>query len=286
MVFKPFKKKDESAGLTIEDLITLEHYEQARARLVAILEKRPSDMHSHLRLADVYLRLKDLDQAREQYLHVCEAYGRDGFYDRAVAVLAKVGRYFPDDHKITNMLAQLERAQRLEVVRGKARSAYLRTRDSAGRGSEAIEFVKVWESISRSSFADRFSAPEVVWWFAASATHKLKRGEMLAEQGGSDPRIFVLALGSLDARLGSGKKESTLRSFRVGDVVGEWALFEGKEWSADYVSPTGATFLVLDAASLEVPHKGQPISSSLRDRMAGQHHDLEIARAARHLKAK
>ncbi len=282
MVFKSFKKKDETAGLTVEDLITLEHYDQARDRLLAILSKRPGDLHSQLRLADVYLRLKNLNQAREQYLHVCQAYGRDGFYDRAVAVLAKVGRYFPDDDKITDLLAQLERAQRLEVVRGKGREAYLRTRHSGGKGSEAIEFVKIWDSVVRSSFADRFSAPEVVWWFEASSTGTLKRGETLVHRGDSDPQVYVLVLGSLEARTG-GKTDATLRSFRVGDVIGEWALFENKEWPADYVSPGGATLLVLDQQALKVPHNDAPITRSLTDRIGGQHHDLEIARAARHL---
>ena len=281
MAFKPFgKKKEESAGLTIDDLITLERYDEAKAQLTALLDKRPNDLHAHLRLGDVYLRLKDLDAAREQYIHVCQAYGREGFYDRAVAVLAKVGRYFPDDDKLATLLAQLERAQRLEVVRGAARNAYLQTRNSGGMGNEAIQFVKVWESVSRSSFADRFSTEEVVWWFRASNTQVLRRGEVLLRSGDTDPRAFVVVLGSIEAR-GAGS-DSVLRTFSVGDVIGEWALLEGKPWAADYVAPSGATLLTLDAEGLETPFKGAPVADSLKDRIAAQHNDLEVARSARH----
>ncbi len=283
MAFKGFRKKAESESLTIDDLITLERYPEARDRLAKLLDKRPNDLHSHLRLADVYLKLKNLDGAREQYLHVCQAYGREGFYDRAVAVLAKVGRFFPDDHKITGLLAQLERAQRLEIMREEARSCYLRTRHSTESSTHAIDFVKLWENISRSSFADRFSGEEVVWWFEASTTLRIARGKTLVKCGDSDPRIFLLAVGALDATPAN-KPTSTLRSFRIGDVVGEWALFEGKAWEADYLSPSGATVLTLTSESLQVPLAGAPISKSFQDRLAGQHHDLEIARAVRHVR--
>lgn len=280
MAFKPFsKKKDDATGLTIDDLITLERYEDAKSRLHNLLEKRPNDLHAHLRLGDVYLRLKDLDSAREQYVNVCQSYSRDGFYDRAVAVLARVGRYFPNDDKLATLLAQLERAQRLEVVRGTARDVYLQTRDSGGSSNEAIDFVKIWESVSRSSFADRFSTEEVVLWFRFSSTTVLKRGHTLVERGDSDPRAFVIALGELEAR--SAGTESILRSFSVGDVVGEWALLEGKPWAADYVAPTGATLLALDAEGLDGAIKGAAAGASFKDRVSSQHHDLDVARSAR-----
>lgn len=279
MAFKPFSKKGgESKALTIDDLIALERYEEARSRLNALLERRPNDVHAQLRLGDVYLHLKALDAARDQYLHVCQAYGRDGFYDRAVAVLAKVGRYFPDDDKLARLMSQFERAQRLEVVRTTARSAYLESRDSGGAGSEAIDFVKIWESVSRSSFADRFSTDEVVWWFRFSTTEVLKRGGTLVSAGDSDARAFVVALGGLEAR--SAGSESVLRTFEVGDVVGEWALLEGKVWTAEYVAPTGATLLALNADGLAAALESAT-ETKLKDRIAAQHNDLEVARSAR-----
>lgn len=67
----------ESAGLTLEDLIILERYDEAEAQLKAKLKATPGDRHARLKLAEVYIASKQAGKAVDEYVVVATEYSQD-----------------------------------------------------------------------------------------------------------------------------------------------------------------------------------------------------------------
>src|SRR6185312_8400666 len=72
------KKPPEPREHSIDDLIVLEQYEEAGERLRARLKDHPDDLHSHLKLAEVYTQLQQFARAVDEYGFVAEEYAQDG----------------------------------------------------------------------------------------------------------------------------------------------------------------------------------------------------------------
>ena len=91
------KGRGSKQAYTIDDLIVLERYEEAADRLREKLEANPQDLHSHLKLAEVYTELRQLDRAVDEYAFVADEYAQDGFYDKGIALLARASKLAPAD---------------------------------------------------------------------------------------------------------------------------------------------------------------------------------------------
>jgi hypothetical protein len=58
-------------------------------RLWSYHKDLPNDLHSHLKLAEVYTQLQQFARAVDEYGFVAEEYAQDGFYDKGIALLSK-----------------------------------------------------------------------------------------------------------------------------------------------------------------------------------------------------
>src|SRR5262245_55609942 len=85
---------------TIDDLIVLERYEEAEGKLLERLKTHQDDLHSHLKLAEVYTQLKRFDKAADEFNYVAEEYASDGFYDKGIALLSKAMKLTPLDQSL------------------------------------------------------------------------------------------------------------------------------------------------------------------------------------------
>src|SRR4029079_6014436 len=85
-------QKQPPTEYTIDDLIVLERYEEAEEKLRGKLKAAPQDLHTHLRLAEVYTQLKQFGKAVDEFGYVAEEYAADGFYDKGIALLSKAMR--------------------------------------------------------------------------------------------------------------------------------------------------------------------------------------------------
>ncbi|HEY4596114.1 MAG TPA: hypothetical protein VIJ02_06900, partial [Thermoanaerobaculia bacterium] len=72
--FRGGKRQQEPQEYTIDDLIVLERYEEAEERLRARLKSTPADLHSHIKLAEVYTQLKRFEKAVDEYVYAAEEY--------------------------------------------------------------------------------------------------------------------------------------------------------------------------------------------------------------------
>ena len=169
--FSGSKKKLDDSDLTVDELIVLERYSEARDLLNERLRYHPKERHTHLKLAEVSLALKDAVSFKHEYLHAATAYARDGFYDKAKAVLVKVHRLFPGEIDVELKMEALKRAKRLDHTRGKARAGLLSTRglDNPMSGRMAVEFEAIWNELMNTSLVDRISSDDFARVFAAVA---------------------------------------------------------------------------------------------------------------------
>ncbi|MEM6795040.1 MAG: hypothetical protein AAF725_13765, partial [Acidobacteriota bacterium] len=81
MLKKLFGRKNDPAGdgkeLTVEDLITLERYEEALEQLKARVKLQPKDLYSYLKMAEVYVGIKDVSKALDSYIYVADTMADD-----------------------------------------------------------------------------------------------------------------------------------------------------------------------------------------------------------------
>lgn len=290
----PFKKwlrsgrepAREEEQYTVDELMTLERYDEAKERLERRLKYKPDDLHAHLKLGDVYRGLGDADSCKEEYLHVASAYARDGFYDRARAVLRKVNRLFPGEIDVERKMEALKRAKRLDYSRDKARAGLLSSHvDRSLAGRMTLEFEHIWSELSNTSLVDRISSQDFVRLFESVRVRKLARGKVIAPAGSTEQALYIIVSGSIEARAPDKAGHLiTLRSFGPGEIVGESTLFHHRPWQAEYRCDDFTDVLELDREGLEHLIEGQADPKRLLDVLRDQANDQKVARAIEHLR--
>lgn len=268
---------------SVEDLIVLELYDEAEARLKARLKKRPEDLHAHLKLAEVYTGLKRGGDAVQEYVFVAEEYARDGFYDKGIALLGKASRLAPMDEKVRLKTASLHTAKRLEHKRIAAVEG-LREGGAAGN-AWAMEVQREWHHLARGPLIQGLAAEQLRRLFGALAMTRWEQGTMVAERGAPGEELHLVLRGTLEARLegddpgggGSGGAGRELRTFGAGDIVGESVLFQHRAWPATYVATESSALLTLTRLGLEQALLGNPDPRGLLEALRKQGHDQAVA---------
>ena len=107
-MFRGGAREAPAEAATVEDLIVLERYDEAAERLKVRVRENPDDLHSYLKLAEVYTALRRVGDAVDAYLHVADEYARDGFYDKGIALLARAHKLIPTDDALPLKIHALE----------------------------------------------------------------------------------------------------------------------------------------------------------------------------------
>ncbi|MDX1643537.1 MAG: cyclic nucleotide-binding domain-containing protein [Thermoanaerobaculia bacterium] len=271
---------------TVDELMTMDRFDEAKARLEQRLKYKPDDLHAHLKLGDVYKGLGDADSCKQEYLHVASAYASDGFYDRARAVLRKINRLFPGEIDVERKLEALKRAKRLDYSRDKARAGLLSSRvDRRVAGRMTLEFERIWGELSKTSLVDQISSQDFVRLFESVRVRRLAPGKVVAEPGSDRQAVFIIVSGAIEARAEDKAGHLiSLRSFGPGEIVGESTLFKHRAWQAEYRTDDFTDVLELDRSGLEHLIEGQADPKRLLDVLRGQGNDEKVARAIDHLK--
>ena len=109
MVLKKLFGGDKAAReYDIDDLIVLERYAEAEARLKDKLKITPNDLHSHVKLAEVYAVTGQVVWAVEEYILAGEEYAEDGFHDKAIALIAKAQKLAPTNASLGERIERYE----------------------------------------------------------------------------------------------------------------------------------------------------------------------------------
>jgi tetratricopeptide (TPR) repeat protein len=283
------KKEEVERQLTVDELMAVDRHEEAKAQLMAKLRTNPNDLHAHLKLGDAYRHLGQNESCQSEYLFVAKAYAEDGFYDRARAVLTKVSRFFPGEIDVETQMMALQRAKNLEYSRDRARAGLLAHRrlSDTMTGVKAVEFERVWNSLSRTSLVDRISSTDLTLLFESVEIRRAPPDTIVAEPAeGSElagRALFLIVSGRIEARaLDANEHLVTVRSFGPGEIVGASVLFGGRPWPAQYRCSEHTTYLELDGRGLA--RLGRELETSgLLGVLREQDNDRIVRRAVEHL---
>ena len=274
---------DDDGQPTIEDLIVSEQFEEAEIRLKHRLKETPEDLHAHLKLADVYIQLQRGADAVQEYVFVAEEYARDGFYDKAIALLGKATRLVPLDERLRLKTEGLKAAKQIEQKRTAAVEG-LREGGAAGN-AWAMEVQRNWHHLARGPLIQALPDDQVRRLFGAMVLTRWDRGSVVAQPQIPGDELYLVLHGALEARIESDDGTHTsLRTFASGDILGESVLFERRPWPATVVATESTALLTLSRLGLEQTLVGNPDPRGLLDALRRQGQDLAVSNMVRKLR--
>ncbi len=274
--------------LTIEDLIVLERYDEALERLEKKTQENPNDLHSHLRLAEVYSQVGKGAKALDEFLYVADMYTDDGFYDKALAQLAKVARLAPGDATVGAKMQRIQRLKALEHSRVLAIEGLVQAQqeqDPLARTSP-VEVERLWQGLASTAIVERLSGDQLKRLFSGCELWSAEEGSEIAARGSREEFLLILITGAAEAVVTtSDGQRFQVRGFVPGDILGERSLLEHKPWPATYRVTERAKFVKVGVSGMERALTGNPDPRALIDALRSQHSDRAVAAAVEKLEA-
>lgn len=273
------KGKEGKQELPIEDLITLERYDEAALMLRARLKQNKKDLHAHLKLAEVYLELKELNKALDEFVFVADSHADDGFFDKGIALLGKAAKLAPGDDTLPKRIERYRRLKRLEHRRRLAIEGLRANASTTGKvaGNEALEVELLWNKIAKSHLVDSLSGEQLKKLFSVMEMERIVAGQTLATRGGVEQSMLMVVAGEVAATAVIGGKPTTIRSFTTGDLIGDSALLERKPWPADYMVSLPGTVFRLDRKGFEQAMVGNEDPRGFISTLRQQGNDRNVA---------
>ena len=265
---------------SIEDLVTLERYEEAEIKLKERLKIHKKDLHGHLKLAEVYLGQKDVQRALIEYTFVADSYAEDGFFDKGIALLGKATKLAPGDDNLPRRIEKYKRLKRLESRRRAAIDGMLANKSTASdaAANRALEMEMLWGRIAKSHLVDKLDSEKLKRLFSVMQLDRLEADTTLVEQGGNHDYLYLIVDGQVEAITTVGAQTFTIKGFTTGDVIGESALLERKTWPANYKILKKATVFRLDRQGLGMAMQGNDDPVGFLSVLREQNHDRDVAR--------
>lgn len=286
---KFFGKKDASAQqqYTIDDLIVLERYAEAEQRIHEDLKFKPHDLNLHLKLADVFVGLRNVAKAIDEYGFVADKYAADGFHDRAIAILTKARRLNPMDDTLPQRIERLENARKLEHSRSGALEGFVGgLHAKEGGGTAVMEFQAVWRQLAKSKLLRDLSAEQLKLLFQGVIVVYCDPGQTVADRGSREEALYIIVGGEVLASIVDRAGIAIdVRSFGAGHIIGEGSLFEHRAWPATYKAKTKVTMLKLTQAGLELCLKGNPDPRGFLDVLRRDQLDRDVSQSVARLES-
>jgi len=279
------KKQEEPQDYTIDDLIVLERYDEAEVRLRARLKDNPNDLHSHLKVAEVYSQLRQFEKAVDEFVYVAEEYAQDGFHDKGIALLSKAMKLAPLDQSLRFKVEKLQREKSMEHVRSLALEG-LRQAGGTQAGTSAVELKRLWHNLAASTLVQHLAGAgeQLKRLLSVMQLVRFEPETVIVREGGKDPFLLVIVIGVVDAAAEAGGRLMTLRSFTSGDILGESVLLERGSWPADYRASEPVTALKLTREGLEQCLVGNSDPRGFLETLREQHNDRDVLATVRRLR--
>jgi Cyclic nucleotide-binding domain len=278
------KKQQDSREYTIDDLIVLERYDEAGERLRARLKDNPNDLHSHLKLAEVYTQLRQFEKAVIEYVFVAEEYAQDGFHDKGIALLAKAMKLAPLDQSLRFKVEKLQHDKDMEHVRALVLEG-LRQAGGQDAGNSTLELQRLWHHLIGSSLVRKLPSEGLKRLFATTRIVRFEPETELVGEGSQEGFLLLIVNGVVEASVQHGGRQVMVRTFTSGDILGESALLERGVWPADYRAIEPVTVLMLTRGGLEQNLQGNPDPRGFIETLREQHNDRDVAAMVRRLRS-
>lgn len=270
--------------LEVEDLIVLERFDEAEARLEERLRIHPDDARSRQRLGELHLLMGRLDEGQEEFGQAAETYARAGFHDRAVAVLRQLQRRMPGDPGVAARIRRFEEMRRLSQLGEQLLAVVEKASTSPAARLTRPEFERFWQEFRTSPLVDALGAQQLCRLLAAARLERFPEGREVAGARRPESRLLLVCAGQIAAEVRSeGRAAAEVRRFGVGDLVGERVLLERRPWPAAYRAVDAVAVFVLDREGMARALTGNPDPRGLINGLRSQGHDAMVALSVRKL---
>jgi tetratricopeptide (TPR) repeat protein len=276
-------EKGKQQEYTIDDLIVLEKYDEAADRLKTRIKLNPQDLHSHLKLAEVYAQLRQFDRAVDEFGFVADEYAQDGFHDKGIALLSKAQKLAPLDQSIRFKIERIQRDKSMEHVRSFALEG-LRAAGGTQAGSSAVELKRLWHNLTATAVVQHLSGDQLKRLFSAMQLVRFEPQTILAEEGSRESFLLLIVTGTIEGFIRDDGREILIRSFTSGDIIGEAALLERGTWPVFYRAGDQVTALRLAREGLEQSLVGNPDPRGFLEVLREQHNDRDVAATLRRIR--
>jgi len=276
-------EKGKEQEYTIDDLIVLEKYDEAADRLKTRVKLNPQDLHSHLKLAEVYAQLRQFDKAVDEFGFVADEYAQDGFHDKGIALLSKAQKLAPLDQSIRFKIERIQRDKSMEHVRSFALEG-LRQAGGTQAGSSAVELKRLWHNLTATAVVQHLSGDQLKRLFSSMKLVRLEPQTIIAEEGSQEPFLLLIVTGTVEGFVRDEGREMVVRSFTSGDIIGESPLLERGTWPVHYRATDQITALRLGREGLEHSLVGNPDPRGFLEVLREQHNDRDVAATLRRIR--
>jgi tetratricopeptide (TPR) repeat protein len=276
--------KAEEGPLSIDDLIVLERFEDAKRELNAHIKIRPKDLIAQRKLAEVYLRMGQPDHAEQILFAIAEAYAEDGFHEKALAQLAVAQKLNPTDDRIAAKISKLHRMRGMDKRQEQVVMKLLEKAQGQKQGSSQsyLNVQRFWANLTASPVIESLPMEELQRLFGEFETFSLGPGKVVAYQGQELEELYLIAEGRLRATIRlENESTPTLREFEPGEVLGDSALLEHQPWPATIETIKRSMLLRLKPAGLEALVESSPNPKILMNSLGVQQNDAHLRDAAR-----
>ncbi len=286
--FRGSKAQPSDPRVDIETQIAQGDLEEAASSLRLRLRRNNGDMYSRLKLAEVLMKLQRKREAVDEYLVAAETYARDGFFDKASALLRKISKMAPSNDQIALKIEALQKAKDLDRRRDMVINSLLEGDPDGERrfGGSALELQQLWTELCQSPVIEALSDDQLRRLFAATELVRYDEDQQVVADGEHQEMILLLGRGLIEARIPlKGGVETAIRSFSGGDLIGDRALLEHKTWPAHYVAAKRTMALKMTREGLASMLTGEADPKGLLDTLRQQRHDHQVLSAIRSLEA-
>lgn len=276
---KTAAEKEKEKELTLEDLIALERYEEAAEMLRQRIKLVPKDLHAHLKLAEVYVSLKNAAKALDEFGFVADTLADDGFHDKAMALLAKAAKINPGDESIPRRIERYRRLKEQEKRRDLAIEGLLANKSTMANtaGNTQVQIQLLWNKIAKSPVVSQLEPEQLKKLFSVMEMGTIKVGQVLATPGEVKPLIYMVVDGTIEAEAEVGGRRFNIRNFTTGDLIGDAALLENKAWTAHYKVTQNGTVFTLTREGLAVAMTGLADPRQFLTVLRTQANDRDVA---------
>ncbi|MEE8368742.1 MAG: cyclic nucleotide-binding domain-containing protein [Thermoanaerobaculia bacterium] len=276
--------KTEEGPLSIDDLIVLERFEEAKRELNLRIKSRPKDLIAQRKLAEVYHRMGQSAHSVEMLLAIAEAYGEDGFYDKALAQLTVAQKLSPTEDRIAVKISKLHRMKSMDKRQEQVVMKLLEKAQGRNKGGSQsyLDVQRFWANLTASPVIESLPMEELQRLFGEFETVSLGPGKIVAYQGQELEELYLIAEGKLRATIRlEGDVTPTLREFEPGEVLGESALLDHQPWPATIETVRRSMLLRLKQDGLEALIAASPNPKILKNSLGVQQNDAQLRDAAR-----
>lgn len=169
-------------------------FDRALSEYQKMLAQDPNDLRLMLRIAEIHVKLKQLDQAIRNYREVAVRYTDEGFYLKSVTVYKTMLRLNPSLHEANMSLAELYEKMGLELDAVHQYQILLRHYEQKRMTEKVLELRRRIVSLEPDNIANRVRLAEA-YQLQGDEESSLREYEILAEQlkdSGDEKRLLDL----------------------------------------------------------------------------------------------